>query len=107
MSGKFVNYESRKSDQQTWCTLLSNNQGTRIKKKVSKNEIKKKLCVTYSQEAVPNSISAELRMIASIQPYCVAVLFQGCSITITTLTDFLAFLIGSTTVCTKMYSRYL
>ena len=42
MRGKFVNYESRTSDQQTWCTLLSNNQGTRIKKKVSKNEIKKK-----------------------------------------------------------------
>ena len=40
MRGKFVNYESRTSDQQTWRTLLSNNQGTRIKKKVSKNEIK-------------------------------------------------------------------
>ena len=43
-------------------------------------------------------------MIASIQPYYVAVLFQGCSITITTLTDFLIFLIGSTTVCTNIFS---
>ena len=43
-------------------------------------------------------------MITSIQPYYVAVLFQGCSITITTLTDFLIFLIGSTTVCTNIFS---
>ena len=47
MSGKFVNYESLKSDQQTWSTLLSNNQGARIKQKVLKNEIKKIKTVRY------------------------------------------------------------
>ena len=47
MSGKFVNYESLKSDQQTWRTLLSNNQGARIKQKVLKNEIKKIKTVRY------------------------------------------------------------
>ena len=47
MRGKFVNYESQTSDQQPWRTLLSNNQGTRIKKKVSKNEIKKIKTVRY------------------------------------------------------------
>ena len=47
MRGKFVNYESQTSDQQTWCTLLSNNQGARIKPKVLKNVIKKIKTVRY------------------------------------------------------------
>ena len=109
MSGKFVNYESRKSDQQTWRTLLSNNQGARIKQKVLKNEIKKIKTVRYVESgssSLFNQCLVAHDCINSATDY-VAVLFQGCSITITTLTDFLAFLIGSTTVCTKMYLRYL